>query len=158
MNILDILPKSKNTADSIEHPINDMIGDFVSAGVQLKMDLGLAKIHSVWLRKVIGAGYPIFVISYNTHRPGIYLSPIKVKNSKLNTIGKIKRKGVHFFLKNVKMTPPLPIEHSMVSLSSGYIFILQDFAGEFLVNTKILEGVEDTTNKKVILKECAVEK
>ena len=152
MGIPDLLQKTKNTIDSIEHPIYDMVGDLVNAGTQLKYDLGLRKIHYAYIQKVIGAGYPIFVVSYDSHRPDLFLSPIKVKNTKATQIGKIKQQGVHFYLRDVKMTPPLPIESSLTNLSSGYIFILRDLAGSILIDEKMYECVNDTNNK-IILKE-----
>lgn len=122
-----------------------------NAGQLLKDNLGLSNIKYVWVQKILNMSYPIYILSYDSRFPGKYLSPVQVKQAEFTKIGKIKRHGISFIQKKVKMTPPIRIEDSLINLQTGYIFILRDFAGEYLRNYSLFEAV--VTNEKKSFKE-----
>ena len=139
----------------------DILPDIVdsltqTAGQLLKKSLGLEKIRYVWIQKVLNMSYPIYIITYNSRRPGQYLSPVHVKKMQSSSVGKIKRHGITFINKKVKTTPPILIDHSLITLQTGYIFVMRDYAGEYLRDDSLFESV--VTNNKISFKEIKSEK
>lgn len=125
-------------------PVNsivDIANNFfnASSGKKLKKSLGLINYPYVMIQKIIGAPVSIFVATYDSRRPTIYLSPVRIKNSDSCSIFKVDKAGILLNLQNYKMTPPLPIEYSNIRVGSNTIIILRDLAGEYLKNRNLNE-------------------
>src|SRR5512147_1075844 len=50
-----------------------------NGGEQLKFDLGLQNYPYVMIQKVIAAPIPMFLVSYDSRRPSVYISPSKLR-------------------------------------------------------------------------------
>jgi hypothetical protein len=125
---MSILPISTNT-----------ITDFFigrTTGERLKRDLGLANFPYVMIQKVLDVPIPIYIITIDSRRPTIYLSPFKVRSADSSKIKKVKQSGFSFQMKTFKATSPMPIERSNPLVSTDTIIIFRDLAGEYLIDIK----------------------
>lgn len=123
------------------NPVSDYITDepFMTAGQQLQADLGLEKYgRNCWVQKVIGYALPIYIISFNSRYPTVNFGQARIKKIKTSWVGRVKRKGIHTYIKGVKLTPPLSLQLAMLKPVSGSIIIMRDFAGDILSNPKFL--------------------
>jgi hypothetical protein len=128
------------TSEFSFNPIHDYTTDrfLMTAGEQLQADLGLTKFNNnVFVQKIMGVALPIYVITYNSRYPTVALSATRVKKLKFTWFGRSKRKGIHTYVKPVKLTPPLYLKSAMVTMTSGSIVVMRDLAGFYLENPKM---------------------
>lgn len=136
-----ILPISTNITDKILKPL-DPILNFRTAGSQLKTDLGLGKFPYVMLQKIIDVPMNIFLITVDSRRPTLYLSPFRVKSADSTQMMRVRQYGLAFLAKDFKMTPPMPIERTNPIVGLSSVYIIRDLAGSYLMDTKLYESKE----------------
>jgi hypothetical protein len=140
------------TSEFSFNPLHDYGLDkpWQSAGQVLMSDLGLEKFgNNVFIQKVLGVGLPIYVITYNSRYPRVGLTATRVKKLKFTWIGKSKRKGIHTYIKPMKLTPPLCLQSAMVTMTSGSLVVQRDIAGEYLRNPKVFGYTDYILDKKI---------
>ncbi len=141
------------TSEYSFNPVRDLIPDepFMTGGRQLQIDLGLKNFgDNAFIQKVINSALPIYIITYNSRYPKVHLSALRVKKIKSTWMGKIKRNGVHVHLKNIKLTPPLILNSSLIHMVTGSIVIMRDIAGEYLRQPRVFECVEINNKLKLV--------
>ena len=109
-------------------------------GSTLKKSLGLNKFPYVMVQKVIDVPINILVVTVDSRRPTVYLSPFRVKSSDSSRLLKVKHYGMAYLAKDYKLTPPLLIERISPFVGLGTLFIFRDLSGEYLKNPKMYES------------------
>jgi hypothetical protein len=139
------------TSEYSFNPLSDFGLDepFKTAGQILQSDLGLERFQRVFIQKVLGIAVPIYVITYNSKYPNVVLSAARVKKLKFAWVGKAKRKGVHTYVKPIKLTPPLYLDSAMIRMTSGSIVFLRDLAGDYLRNPRMFSYTDFKIDRKV---------
>lgn len=128
--------------------ISDLIPT-MSAGEQLKKDLGLSKFTYVWLNKVLGMAQNVYIVTVDSRYPMVYLGRSKLKNLKSTDLVKLKRSGVHTQTKELKLTPAIDITELDSELTSNSLLLIRDISGEYFRNDKMFESIS-TTRYKII--------
>lgn len=136
-----LLPISTDISSRLKKSIEPIL-TLRTAGQQLKHDLGLGKFPYVMVQKVIDVPINILVVTVDSRRPTVYLSPFRVKSSDSSRLLKVKHYGMAFLAKDYKLTPPLLIERTSPFVGLGTLFIFRDLGGEYLKNSKMYESEE----------------
>lgn len=110
-----------------------------STGLQLKKDLGLNKFKHVYIQRIIGISIPIYIISFNSRYPELYISISKLKNVKTTTISRLKKASNGFDFPLFKMTPPEELNNFNDNVSGNAIIITQDLCGEKFQDKNMFE-------------------
>jgi hypothetical protein len=135
------------------NPIHDFgLDDLgLTHGQTLQKDLGLSKLgNNVYIQKVIGIALPIYIVTFNSRYSTTLIGSTRVKNIKSTWLGKVKIKGVHLYLKHIKLTPPLQLNSSMTYMVSGSLIIMRDIAGELFRNPKVVECQKINNKLKLV--------
>lgn len=112
--------------------------DHVPTGIALKRDLGLIDYKYVWFQKVINHGANIFIISYNSRFPTLYLSRNELKNTKTTRLYRTSPKGNGFDFDDYRLTPGIYIEEYLSRLPSNSMLIIRDLTGERFITEKYM--------------------
>jgi hypothetical protein len=107
-----------------------------TTGERLRRDLGLDNFPYVMIQKILDVPVHIYLITVDSRRPTIYLSPFRVRSADSSQIKKVKQNGMAFQMRNFKTTPPMPIERSNPLISTDTIIVFRDLSGEYLIDTK----------------------
>lgn len=142
-----LLPISTNITDKILKPLDPLL-NFRTSGSQLKFELGLGKFPYVMLQKVIDVPMNVFVITVDSRRPTLYLSPFRVRSADSTRLMRVKQYGLAYLAKDFKMTPPMPIERTSPLVGLSSIYIVRDLAGNYIMDHKLYESKE---SKYIIL-------
>jgi hypothetical protein len=117
-----------------------------NSGEQIKFDLGLENYKYVMIQKVIGIGIPIYIISYDSRRPTIYLTIQRLARVDTSNLYKIKKHGSQFLANKFRLTPAMSIEKTHPDMNSSLV-ICRDLAGEYLKSRKMNKPInEDVEN------------
>lgn len=108
-------------------------------GITLKKSLGLGKFPYVMCQKVMDVPMNIFLITVDSRRPTVYLSPYRVKSADSSKLLRVKPYGLAYLAKSYKLTPPMQLERVSPMVGMGTLFIVRDLAGEYIHNTKMFE-------------------
>jgi len=117
-----------------------------SYGETLKITLGLEKYRYVMIQKIVPAPIPIYVCYYDSKRSNVYIPPIKIKQLSQSQLRRVKKNGMEYLAKKVRLTLPIPIEQLGHRVDSNSLIIVRDIAGERMWQKKPLqmnESVED---------------
>ena len=109
-------------------------------GSNLKKSLGLGKFNYVMVQKVMDVPMNIYIVTVDSRRPTVYLSPYKIKTTDCSKILKVRQYGLANLSKNFKLTPPMPIERTSPIVGISSVFILRDLAGDYLLDNKLYES------------------
>jgi len=139
------------TSEYSFNPVHDFGLDtpFVTAGQTLINDLGLEKFRHVYIQKVMGLAQNIYIITYNSKYPTIDLSATRVKKLKFTWLGRAKRKGVHTYIAPAKLTPPIYLKSSLITMTSGSLVVMRDISGEYLRNPRMFTYTDFILDKKM---------
>lgn len=99
----------------------------------IKKELGLSGLKYIYFQKLLGGfSTPIYLITFNTRYPKMFLSVVKVLQQKALSLEKIKKMGVSTLLrKKWRLTPPRRLETiTKVDDLSKALIIMNDMAGE----------------------------
>lgn len=122
--------------------------DYVPSGIALKRDLGLIDYKYVWLQKVINHSTNVFIITYNSRFPTLYISRRDLETAKTARIFKARKHGSEYELENYRITPGILIEEYVSRLPSNSMLIVRDLTGE-----RFIESFTYSNNKLKLLKE-----
>lgn len=145
---MDILPITTDIGDLTG--LDNIVSTKRHTGTHIKKDLGLENYPYVYIQKILNGSIPIFIVTFDSRRPNIYLSPIKVRKIDTSQVKKIKKYGKQFIFKDYKMTLPILIEDSNIIVSSGNMFIIRDIAGEYYKGSK-RPKINESRNDKFII-------
>lgn len=110
-------------------------------GIILKKELGLDKIESIWVQKILNISISIYIIVFNSRAPSRYFPIAKLKKLKAFRTSRLKIKGFSFITTKFKMTSPIQLKNFDKSLNTGDVILLYDISGEELRNKKIFENI-----------------
>jgi hypothetical protein len=111
-------------------------------GKLLKTALHLDNLPFVYIQKVLAIPMLVFVVTFDSRRPLIYLPITKVRKTKVTTLSKIKKKGVENFIsKEYRYTPPILIEHSNPIVNSSTLIVRRDIGAEYILHTQMYENL-----------------
>lgn len=126
----------------------------MNTGEALKKELGLSKFTFVTIQKVMGLSLPVFIVTFDSKHPTIYIPYsrlLKLKFATLKQIISSKPKTVmsdtQFKSKKVKMTPPFEIENYSKIIPTRSLIFTRDLAGEWYRNAKLYECVDGKIRK-----------
>ena len=120
------------------------------SGIVLKHDLGLDNIKHVYIQKIIGTAINIYVVSYNSRFPSLYIPRSKLKQIKTMTLNKVRSLPNKFLFINFKLTPPVELDDFIARIPSNSIIITQDICGDRFQNKAILESKEIKIDNEVV--------
>jgi len=103
----------------------------------LKKDLGLEKLRSVLIRKVLNIPLPFFIVYFCSRFPNTYLPISKIKELETFTLKKLVRHGSNYGEIDFRMSPPMKIENISARLPQTSIIIKIDITGEYFANKKL---------------------
>ncbi len=129
----------KGALSKLAKPIDPLL-TMRSIGKQLQHDLGLGKFNYVMIQKVMDVPMNIYIVTVDSRRPTVYLSPYKIKTTDCSKILKVRQYGLANLSKNFKLTPPMPIERTSPIVGISSVFILRDLAGDYLLDNKLYES------------------
>ncbi len=115
-------------------------------GTELKRVLGLAKIKTVYVQRVLqSSSAPTFVFTFDSHFK--YLPLLKVLKNPVHQIRKIKVASGQIRQKKIRMSTPLRLDSiSQFPIKDGAVYILNDIAGVYYRNKKLYESVQSGYN------------
>lgn len=145
---MDIGQTIKNKAIDIAKGIT-RIG-VLPYGQQFKRDLGLNNFEFVWVQKILGLPFNIYIVTLDSKHPDRYIPMMTVKNSKSLVIKRLKNFRDIYKFKGFKTTPPVQIDDFNKQVESGSIILMHDLAGEWFNNITMFEKVL-SDNTKVML-------
>jgi hypothetical protein len=123
-----------------------------AVGKELKSSLGLDKFKYAMITKVLETTQPIYVVHVDSMYPGVFISHQKIKNMKSFSMNKLKKKGIlNYDFKNLKQTPPIPLEEFYGDIPNNALVIINDLAGEWRVNKNMYENTKKLFNLKEII-------
>ena len=111
-------------------------------GELLKTALHLDNLPFVYIQKVLAIPMLVFVVTFDSRRPLIYLPRTKVNKTKVTTLSKIKKQGFeNFIAKEYRYTPPILIEHSNPIINSNTLIVRRDIGAEYILHTQMYENL-----------------
>jgi hypothetical protein len=111
-------------------------------GTQLKHSLNLEKLFYVYIQKVMGIPMNVFVLTFDSRFPNVYLPLARVKKSNATTIQKVSSANSTFAnMTNYSFTPPVIIEYTEPLVNTGTLIIKRDIGAEYLLNKKLYENI-----------------
>jgi hypothetical protein len=112
------------------------------SGKVLKHDLGLDNISHVYIQKIIGLSLNIYVVSYNSRYPTLFIPRSKLKTIGTMTIQKVRSVPNLFMFSNFKLSIPIELDEFIARIPSNSIIITQDICGDRFQNKSILESTK----------------
>lgn len=131
-----ILPMSTNIISTLADTL------LRTSGSKLKVSLGLKKFPYCMIQKVIDVPMNIFVVTVDSRRPTLYLSPFRVRASDCTKLMRVREFGLTYLAKGFKLTPPMPIERTSPLVGIGSVYIVKDIAGQYIMDDKLYESVD----------------
>jgi hypothetical protein len=107
--------------------------------------LGLSKMKTVYVQRILQTGTPTFVFTFDSHFK--YLPLLKVLKNPVHQIRKIKVASGQIRQKKIRMSTPLRLDSiSQFPIKDGAVYILNDIAGVYYRNKKLYESVQSGYN------------
>jgi hypothetical protein len=116
-------------------------------GKELKTKLGLDKFKYALVTKVLDTTQPIFAVHVDSMFPTTNIPYNRIKQLKSFTMNKLKKQSnLVYNFKNLRQTPPVPLDQFSGDIPNNAIVIVNDLAGEWRLDSKMYESL----NFKVI--------
>ena len=109
-------------------------------GELLKRELGLENIESVVIQKVLGIAQSVYVVTYDSRRPTLFISNSKLRKLKSSKLKFLYQYGIGFDTESVTLSPAFDILYKSVVLTSNTIIIQRDLAGELYYDRDLVES------------------
>jgi len=147
-----MLPITSDIANLITNPVKG-VTDLLSirtTGAQLKHDLGLENYPFVLIQKLINSSVHFYIISYDSRRPSLYLSPFRVKATDTTQLRQIKQHGQTFLMKKFKTTPPVLLDRTNI-IMSGAVVVVRDLVGDYIKDRRLVKKMNESVNDYIVL-------
>jgi len=146
---MNILPISTDLSSFIKNPLENVIATR-STGMQLKHNLGLDKFNYVMLQKVLDISIHMYIITVDSRRPTVYLSPFRVKSEDFSKVKRIKKRGNEFLMKDFKTSIPIQIEKTSPIVGTNTVIIFRDLAGAYLLNANVYSPMTEDKDQIIM--------
>lgn len=117
-------------------------------GQTLKSQLGLTNFDYVYIQKVLGLSYKIYIISINSRYPSKFIPYKILKNSQVADIFLAKSNSIGG---NLRLTPPIELDMFRGKIQNNSIIFIRDVSGEQFIDKGMYENkvqnVYDITKK-----------
>lgn len=118
--------------------------DITTTGEKLKKSLNLTKLRYVWIQRVIGIPYHMYIISYDSRFPRAYIPRVKIYKPKTSSVKFTSLSGDTYSLSDLKTLPPVLIEDFNGFIGEKTIIIQRDIIGDRLVKNSVFECYKNT--------------
>lgn len=110
-----------------------------TTGEKLKQALSLTNLRYVWIQRVIGIPYHMYIISYDSRFPRAYLPRIRIYKPKTSSIKFTSVRGESYSFSDLKTLPPVLIEDFNGYVGERTIIIQRDIIGDRIVKKSVFE-------------------